>query len=125
MKYTIREFRERTFDTMKAEVDVFPMQASVAKIQRLWQPMYGCYIGPGGVGEKLGKYARATKWLQEHGEVWMPLLRINACYPGAFKFDDGRHTFAAMRDLGYETVTVGVPADAVPEAKALIGEHIN
>jgi hypothetical protein len=107
---------------LQPERDIEVVTVEVAKIESAWRGVYGCYISPGGGAWANGsKYQRARSWLTSQSEVWVPLLLMRALVPGVFSFSDGRHTFAALRDLGFQAIQVGVPRDCATTARQLIG----
>lgn len=99
---------------------VVVLDLSVAKVDRYWarQDRFG-YVAPGGQGAKGGKYVRAMDWLKTSTSTWMPTLSAWPNLPGHIKFDDGRHRFAAWRDLGNLEMPFCVPL----ECAAVVSDH--
>jgi len=88
------------------------IELNVAKVDAFWSRRESRdYIAPGGQGASGDKYYRARAWLTTQSSSKMPTLIARPNQPVHFKFDDGRHRFAAWRDMGHETMPFCVPLD--------------
>lgn len=76
------------------------------RIDAAWQRDRNQYVGPDGAGGDPGKYSRAREFLTTADQFEAPSLRMNE--GGVPVFEDGRHRFAVMRDLGMDRVPVAV-----------------
>lgn len=76
------------------------------RIDAAWQRDRNQYVGPDGAGGDPGKYSRAREFLTTADQFEAPSLRMNE--GGTPVFEDGRHRFAVMRDLGMDRVPVAI-----------------
>jgi hypothetical protein len=97
----------------------------VVQVQALdaaWREDGKYYIPPGGGADKQ-KYANAVAFVRkaqaEGIKVEMP--RVTVDKEGVVSFGDGRHRFAAMRDLGAHAVPVSVDKHDAARARKLYG----
>lgn len=82
---------------------------SVEKVEQVWQRDHFNYVGRHGFNGKPEKYAGVLMHLRDHHEIWRPMLDLRIPNPEAIRFSEGRHTFAALRDMGAVTVEFAVP----------------
>jgi SPP1 gp7 family putative phage head morphogenesis protein len=87
------------------------VMADVAKLDQAWAMDADYYIPPGGGGrsEVKGRREAFVRFLEEGEPVQAPLAGIADRDTGRVAFDDGRHRFSALRDLGAKRVGVSVP----------------
>lgn len=64
------------------------------------------YVGPGGEGGSTFKYKKAMEFLKSASEFNAPSLGVME--DGGVGFSDGRHRFAAMRDMGINPLPVAM-----------------
>jgi hypothetical protein len=97
------------------------VEADVRKLDALFKKDKGFYIPPGG-GADVQKYKNAVEFVKKAMAEGIPIEmpRLTADKNSA-SFDDGRHRFAAMRDLGYRKIPVSVDPMAAEATKAAIG----
>ncbi len=115
-------FQKRFSDEVLVMVDV-------AKVDASWKRDYGFYLGPGGSGNPIGlRYQKIRLELERNPELTLNAPEI-ALGPSSkpwgpdreIRFADGRHRFAALRDLGYQRVQIAVPKTDAPEIKKRFG----
>jgi len=83
----------------------------VAKLDASWQRDDGLYIPPGGRQNVIGdRYIRAKMFIQSGQQLESPMIGWNE-WNGCVNFSNGRHRFAALRDLGVKRVMVSVPIE--------------
>jgi hypothetical protein len=88
-----------------------------AKFDDAWQANRNMHVGELGQGKgaDVSKYARAKSFFASGPkEFEAPEVSINS--KGMPTFVDGRHRFAAMRDMGYDSVPVVMDANAFENA---------
>jgi hypothetical protein len=88
------------------------------------------YVGPGGHGSKSAqpaRYRRFGEWLQSTGgrtPIEMPEVSLGVKWKsGVPQFTNGRHRFAVLRDMGYETVPISVDVYSQPDIERLYGSR--
>lgn len=95
--------------------------ADVGALEAAWRRNPENHIPPGGASDK-NKYANAVAFLQrakaEDLPVNMPQITIDK--DGAVHFSDGRHRFAALRDMGAEAVPVSVDRTQAKRARRIL-----
>jgi hypothetical protein len=115
-------FRKRFSDEVLVTVDV-------AKAENSWKHDYNFYVGPGGTGHSVGmRYQKLRLALERDPDLVLDAPEV-ALGPSStpwgpereIRFADGRHRFAALRDLGYRTVKFAVPKSDAPEMKKRFG----
>lgn len=88
------------------------VRVSIKKLDAAWraaEEALGYYVGPKGVGSNQpGKYERALARLAAHEDFSPPVVNR---VPDGVAFSDGRHRFAAARDVGQASMVIEVPAD--------------
>ncbi len=84
----------------------------VEALNRAWATKPELYVGPGGKGGIGSRYADARAFIAGKPKS-MSASEVSLDARGVPVFEDGRHRFAAIRDLGIRTVQVAVaPEDA-------------
>lgn len=81
-------------------------------VDEAWRADPGFYIPP---GAGTGKYEGAVEYLQGAGPVEAPSLGV---MPDSLGFADGRHRFAAMRDMGLDRIPVSMDPASLENARA-------
>lgn len=85
------------------------------RIDAAWRHDRNQYVGPDGAGGDPEKYARAREFLTTADQFEAPSLRMNE--GGVPVFEDGRHRFAVMRDLGMDRAPVAIDPYSMELAK--------
>jgi hypothetical protein len=96
----------------------------VAAVDAAWkQEGLGYHIPPGG-GEDKQKYANAMAFVKRAIAEGIPIeqSRITVDPDGTVGFVDGRHRFAALRDLGVPDIPVSVDGPMAALARRLFGK---
>lgn len=102
-------YSQTSFQSSAGEV---PVIVDVGKVDAAWSRNVGFYIPP---SAGTGKYRAAWERLESTGKATMP--RVGwvearrdepALAPGWIGFDDGRHTFAVLRDMGKKKAYLSV-----------------
>lgn len=84
----------------------------VGALDRAWASRAELYVGRGGKGGIGSRYADAMKFLRSKPPS-MSASEVSIDARGVPIFEDGRHRFAAIRDMGIRTVQIAVaPEDA-------------
>lgn len=110
--------RDKAEGRVLADVSTAKLEASLARDA-------GYHVGPGGVGKssKPGAYRNAVEFVEraaaEGVAIEAPRLAIDR--DGSASLTDGRHRFAALRDLGHETIAVSVTRGQAKRAASLFG----
>ena len=90
------------------------------KLDQDWARDEGYYIPPGGGGAEIaGRRARFERFLQEGEPVQAPRAVLGG--NGRLAFEDGRHRFSVLRDLGIDRVALTVPKEQAEEFKKRYG----
>lgn len=71
------------------------------------------HVGLNGEGGKIAKYLGVEAWLKKHDYINMPLLDLRVNYSTGVRLNDGRHTFAFLRDHGLMKMKFAIPEDKV------------
>lgn len=123
-----RRLAEVSFRVRFPEDDV-PLTVDIGKVDKSWKHDYNFYIGPGGSGNSIGmRYQKIRLALERDEDLVLDAPEI-ALGPSStpwgpdreIRFGNGRHRFAAMRDLGYKRIQIAVPKADAPEIKKRFG----
>ena len=91
----------------------------VPRVDALWR---GNRVGPGGEGGIAGRYPRFVAFLEEGVPIRPPSIYLVGDRRGkVIMFEDGRHRFAVLRDLGLDRMPVVVMRDQAAELEGLVG----
>jgi hypothetical protein len=87
------------------------IEVSVEKLFNIWKATYNgkLFLNGDGGAEKIAKLNRVTAWLIDCDEVWAPIIDLRVDDPTRLFFADGRHTFTALKNLGYIRIDIVVP----------------
>lgn len=110
--------RKLTQQAVPAYDDHQIVPVDVAKVDDLWRQDPGFYVDPSrdGPGSKLDRAADFMKGLGAGQSFKPPQLGV---MDGGVGFDDGRHRFAAMRDLGLTRAPMSMDPQSVANAEAM------
>lgn len=100
-----------------------PVVISIEALDAAWEAEgLGYYIPPGG-GEEKQKYKNAMAFLLRAADEKIPveMPRVAVGEDGSVGFTDGRHRFAAMRDMAQEKMPVSIAKGFVAFVKRLFG----
>jgi hypothetical protein len=102
---------------MPASPDERVLLVDVAKVDTLWAQEPDFHIAPAASGAnfKLDRAKAFASSLKPGSEFKAPQLGVSKDSLG---FEDGRHRFAAMRDLGLKTVPVSMDKQSAQNARA-------
>jgi len=94
-----------------------PVLVDVGRVDSAWRRDGGYHVPP---FDDSPKYRAAVDGIRSRGLAVMPRvgLDLEAMRVG---FDDGRHTFAALRDMGEKSVYVSVDASQRDDFAAFFG----
>src|SRR4051812_29834346 len=97
---------------------------SVKKLDRLWQPEEGYYVGREAKEEYASprRYQNVRKWLETQTRR-MHMPHVWPC-DGYVSFTDGRHRFAWMRDHGVKAMPVTTGRAGRDALKTMCGTRI-
>ena len=99
------------------------VRVDVNKLDDIFKKEKDFYVGYRGVGGINGRYDGFLKFLQEGLDfpVESSLIHISEYYDGTPKvsFENGRHRFAVFRDLGLETIPMGVSKSSLKLAQKI------
>lgn len=115
MHFTISDNAYHSYQPLgtssRGDITLVLIEVSVKKLFNTWRATYSGKIffdGYGGV-EKIDKLNRVTEWLNKAEEVWAPIIDLRVDDPARIIFADGRHTFTALKNLGYKRIDIVVP----------------
>lgn len=92
------------------------VMVDVAAVNAQWAKDKDFHVGVGGEGlsSSVGKYERTTAFVQSGAKVDASILGVQD--DGRVGFTDGRHRFAALRDLGVKSLPVAMDQESIINA---------
>lgn len=93
---------------------------SVDKVNASWSQDKGFYVAPGGGGQKA---ANVRSFLDRAAKDGTKVEQSRMSITGGVSFTDGRHRFAALRDMGAQSVLVSVPRSEAAAARKQFGAN--
>lgn len=94
------------------------VEVDVAALDAAWRKDGTFYIAPSGASTVEGRYRQAKEFLTDAGKSKIGVEASVVSFDpatGRVSFADGRHRFAAMRDMGLDRVTVAVDTRGDPK----------
>lgn len=90
------------------------------KLDASWANDESYYIPKGGGGAEIeGRRAGFERFMQTGRPIEMPYVSVGA--DGQMSFEDGRHRFSVLRDMGVNKIPVMVDADSADEFSSRFG----
>jgi len=95
----------------------------VDKFDSMWKTDPDFYVGPGGTGSAIaGRYDRFKEFLK-NGDGYGPVpIFASQSYvrkDGVVGFNNGRHRFAVLRDMGIKKIPVSMGSESIRNARLL------
>jgi hypothetical protein len=103
-----RRLTELTFRPKDRAATDATVTLSIPKVDLSWRGDTGFYLPPGAETNHIGhRYEDMVALVAKNGSMDQPEICLNDS--GEIVFIDGRHRFAAMRDIGHLTFKASVP----------------
>lgn len=120
----IKKIEKSRFDSDRKLVKV-----NVKAFDKAWSKDRDFYVGKGGTGASIGdRYQRfqdilkmseeeRKRWLGESPKGNIIASSVGVSEDGSVYFDNGRHRFAVLRDMGYKEIPVAMTKESIKNAK--------
>ena len=96
--------------------DMILLNVNVGKIDKAWRKNNRSYIGRGGSVNAIGnRYEKFIEFLKKNKKIEASEIYFKK--DGTISFDNGRHRFAVLRDLGMDRMDIAVRRDNIDEAE--------
>lgn len=113
-RYTLSD-RSRRDNEVLVRIDV-------AALDRAWRKDPDFYVGRGGKGGIEGRYENSLRFVRDAESLHASQVSVDE--DGIPRFVDGRHRFAALRDMGVRAISVAVPVGEADELYRRFGSKM-